>query len=513
MPSRSVDILIRVVLGMAGLASMALVFAVVESTEDWTSSSRVAATLPLAAVAAYGLAAASELRDKHPDRDLLRFRRFGKGPMRATFAGDLSTKEYTRPSAYATAIRRRFAARTTKSLIVLGVGLLGSLLAWTGANRGLQGPDFSETGFLWIVALPLALWATARSLLRVALSGSAVTVANTHIILGISLGFAWPVRIPFEDIELLAITTDDSGRDFIIGSTEERTYHVDGKHLADAEGLADWFEQNLAGADTARVNEVEFAEATPTLSEPVAVSDSRPPQGQLEQAKHVMTRRTQVTYAVLGLSIALAAFVAWSWVGLKAEQDHVEANGTLYAAEVFRVEDSSRGVPGEIHVRFNANGTTYERIIYSGWFKEFRSDLRGETVPVLFDPNEEGIAKLPGSTHHGPLLGFGIVLALGLPPLAISGVRNRRRADAALNTGTWQRIRFSSGSKKNAGLIVRRPGDQQDHMTTATSGRGGESFTDSGAWMTSNDRLLLVLPDNSERVLTTWAGKSSPLRN
>ena len=78
MPSRSAEIVVRLALGVLGLAAVVLIFVIDEATPASSPATKVLMSLPLAFVGTYGVGATTELRDEPHNRDLLRFRRLGK---------------------------------------------------------------------------------------------------------------------------------------------------------------------------------------------------------------------------------------------------------------------------------------------------------------------------------------------------------------------------------------------------------------------------------------------------
>ena len=169
MPSRSAEIVVRLALGVLGLAAVVLIFVIDEATPAWSPVTMILMSLPLAFVGTYGVGAATELRDKPHNRDLLRFRRLGKRGAITPSAGAESPIEmlpFTPPHQAPSA---RFALHTRNSWIAFGIGLVASLVAWSGAVAAFSRDEpFSDAGFIWILGLPMALILAVRSALRIA---------------------------------------------------------------------------------------------------------------------------------------------------------------------------------------------------------------------------------------------------------------------------------------------------------------------------------------------------------
>ena len=261
MPSRTAEALIRLILGILGLGAIVLIFVIDEANSGWSPVTRIVMSLPLALFGIYGLFAAIELREKPHTRDLLRFRRLGKRRPLLHIGGAGSSTMIRRPSVAAYTEPERFGLRTRNSWIALAIGIGGSLAAWDGATSAFGHVEpYSDAGFVWILTLPLALLLAVRSVLRIALAHRAVVIDATGVRLGIALGFAWPLLVPFEDMESILVLEDDSEAEFLIFLTDGRSYHIDGRHLADAGSLASWLTTHAAASPAQLVQQEAVAD-------------------------------------------------------------------------------------------------------------------------------------------------------------------------------------------------------------------------------------------------------------
>ncbi|MDJ0497087.1 MAG: hypothetical protein QNJ89_04605 [Acidimicrobiia bacterium] len=249
MPSQPTEVLIRLLLGILGLGAIVAIFAITEANSAWAPTTSVLVSLPLASFGIYGLFAAIELRDKPHARDLLRLRRLGKRRPLLNIGGAGSSTTISRPAVAAFTPAKRFGLRTRNSWIALVFGAVGSLAAWEGATSAFGRTEpFADAGFAWILVLPLTLFVAVRSILRIAAASRAVVVDAAGVRLGVALGFSWPLLVPFEDIESIVVLQDEAAAEFLIFTADERTYHIDGRHLADAAALTVWLTSNAAAS-------------------------------------------------------------------------------------------------------------------------------------------------------------------------------------------------------------------------------------------------------------------------
>ena len=245
MPSRSAEVLIRLVFGILGLVAIVLILVINEANHEWSAGMGVLVSLPLAAFGVYGVFAAAELRDKPHQRDLLRLRRLGNRRPELHIGGAGSPTTIQRPSVAESTQPETFGLETRRSWIALTLGLLGSLAAWAGATRAFGGTEpLALPGFFWILFLPPALFIAARSALRIALASRAVVIDAGGVRFGVALGFAWPLLVPFADMESIVVLEDDHTAEFLIFATDGRSYHIDGRQLADARAFAAWLKMH-----------------------------------------------------------------------------------------------------------------------------------------------------------------------------------------------------------------------------------------------------------------------------
>jgi hypothetical protein len=349
MPSRSAEALIRLFLGVLGLAAIVLIFVIDEANPGWSPVTSVVTSLPLAFFGIYGLFAAIELREKPHARDLLRFRRQGKRRPLLHIGGAGSSTTIRRPSVPAYTRPARFGLETRSSWIALAIGLAGSLAAWDGATSAFgHAEPYTNAGFVWILTLPLALLLAVRSALRIALASRAVVIDPTGVRLGIALGFAWPLPVPFDDIESIVVLIDDPMAEFLIFATDGRSYFIDGRHLADAGALASWLTTHAAASPAQLVQQETFAEPDPSLSLPLDTpAGSTPPEGVVDSAQRDLLRRQTRVGALLLAATALLIAAVWAYLAIRGENDRLFESGRLYSADVLDVDHGSRGAPDQ----------------------------------------------------------------------------------------------------------------------------------------------------------------------
>ncbi len=264
MPSRPTEAIIRLLLGVLGLAAIILIFVIDEANPGWSPVRSVLTSLPLALFGVYGLFAAIELREKPHSRDLLRFRRLGRRRPLLQIGGSGSSTTIRRPSVTPYTQPMRFGIRTRSSWIALAIGIIGSLAAWEGATSAYgHAEPVSDAGFAWILTLPLALLLAVRSGLRVSFGSRAVVIDAAGVRLGTALGYAWPLLVPFADVESIVLLEDESAAEFLIFTTDSRSYHIDGRHLTDGEALASWLRNNAATSRGQLVQQDPLADPDP----------------------------------------------------------------------------------------------------------------------------------------------------------------------------------------------------------------------------------------------------------
>lgn len=508
MLSRSADVAVRLALGLLGLAAMVGVFQLLDSDGDLSPVVRVAFTIPLGGVFVVALSAVSELRDKYEDRQVLRFRRWGRRPIVLSDVGGASVTGYLRPQVDSTAPARRFPIRLRGTLVTFAVGSLIAGVSWIGAVHAAEGKDVSEIGVLLAFALPIGLWLSIRALIRVALSYRAVEVDSSAITLGIALGFVWPVRLPLGEIKDVLIYDAGRGAETIIGMRDGRSFRIDGRQLRNEAEFSAWWAENTMSDQSfegvAASSQIELEPPTAHLG--VGAPDAQ----RVEDVRTAMRRRTMVTISSLVFAVLVAAAVGYTYVEVRVENDLLAESGRKYVAVVTDVDRSSRGLD-DISVRFVANGNTYERTITSPWFRGFRSDLKGETVGVLFDPSQEGIARLPDARNYSSLLRFSFLASPSVLMLAVMSYRNTRWHMLALNRGQWKRARVRIGGAAQRMADIRRDGDADTHQAHVFI-HGMNGYGGGEAWISGHDRGLVVIFDDGDHWLPALLGKKSPLR-
>ncbi len=509
MLSRSADVGVRIAIGVVGVASIAGIFFLLDGDSGLAPLARVVLTIPLGGAFVFAIAAVSELRDSYEQREVLRFRRWGRRPVVVSDIEGASVTRYRRPQVYSTAPARRFSIGWKGTAFAFAVGALMAAVSWVGVADAAESGGLVETGLILACALPIGLWLSVRALIRLALSHRAVTVDSSALTLGISLGFAWPVRLPLSEIEEVVLFDAERGVEIIIGMRDDRSFRIDGRRLRDAPGFSAWWAENTASGQTfaSKVEPIPQVELDPPIAPQAGLG---PGLQRIDDLGAAMRRRTLVTMAWLTLASLFAAGTAYAYMDQRLENDHLAMSGSRYLAEVTDVDRSSRG-PDEISVRFVANGSTYERTITSPWFKGYSRDLKGRNVTVLFDPSQEGMARLPESRNYPVPLRLTFLAVPLVLPLAIMSYRTNRWHNLALKHGQWTRAQVRIGKGKQKRAYIRRASDTETHTAYIFFHQTGQ-YEGGEAWVCGHNRGLLVVFDDQDDWLPASVGKKSSLR-